>query len=94
MHRILTCKNHPNLRWACKDQAFNQTANNGLGGYTGERTLFYKGTPVYNPDGSPKMYDDFSGLQCTEVVDGKYLWECSCPPSDLILAPEDALRRG
>lgn len=71
---ILTCKNHPDLRWSCKDQAiFN-------GKYTGERNIFFGGK-VANP---VRWYEDHSGLDCD------FAQECDCPASDLIIAPEDA----
>ena len=34
----LTCKNHPNLRWLCKEIAYTE----GLG-YNGSRNLFFEG---------------------------------------------------
>lgn len=37
-HLILTCKNHPNLRWSCKSLAFTPGQ-----GYNGARNLFYHG---------------------------------------------------
>ena len=81
-HVILTCKNHPELRWSCKDIAFAEGH-----GYNGCRNIFFKGTP----DGTG-MYVDGSGLSCSWVgKDGEYLSECNCPPSDLIRAPEDKL---
>jgi hypothetical protein len=79
-HRILTCKNHPNLRWSCKDIAWS-------GHYNGMRNIFFNGTP--SGDG---MYSDGSGLNCSMFdKDNVYVEECSCPSSDLILAPEDSL---
>jgi hypothetical protein len=80
-HRILTCKNHPNLRWSTKDIAWQEGY-----GYTGVRTLFFKGTPS-----GTGMYSDHSGLDCTKIKDGKSVHECECPAKDLILAPEDKL---
>ena len=80
-HRILTCKNHPNLRWSCKDIAWSST------GYNGSRHLSYCGIPS-----GVGMFSDGSGLDCTITdIEGKYIPECECPASDLILAPEDAL---
>lgn len=97
-HRILMCKNHPELRWSCKDIAFSPEANDGLGGYNGARRLFFNGVGKTNPDGTPKMYHDGSGLDCTVFPaghpygqDDKYVQECVCPPEYLILAPEDKL---
>lgn len=78
-HRILTCKNHPELRWSCKDIAWS-------GFYNGCRSIFFNGVST------GKMFSDGSGLECNHVdKDGKYILECKCPASDLILAPEDAL---
>ena len=37
-HVILTCKNHDQLRWTCKEIAFSDA-----GGYNGSRNIFYKG---------------------------------------------------
>ena len=37
-HVSLTCINHPNLRWQCKEIAVNK-----LGQYTGARNIFYNG---------------------------------------------------
>lgn len=80
IHRILTCKNHPNLRWSCKDIAWS-------GFYNGSRSVFFNGTPS-----GKGMFSDGSGLDCTQIESsGKWIPECECPASDLILAPEDAL---
>ena len=79
-HVILTCKNHPNLRWSCKEIAFTPGV-----GYNGARNIFFNGIST------GKMHSDFSGLQCTMIDGDKIVRECSCPPSDLILAPEDYL---
>jgi hypothetical protein len=83
-HRILTCKNHPNLRWSCKDEAWS-------GFYNGQRNIFFNGEPT-----GKGMYFDKSGLDCdTYFMDRppneRVVIECSCPSSDLILAPEDKL---
>lgn len=92
-HRILTCKNHPNLRWSCKDIAWS-------GFYNGTRNIFFKGEPT-----DQGMFEDGSGLDCSEIIDdpnGPYtsslngrkfrlIKECECPSNDLILAPEDGL---
>ena len=78
-HRILTCKNHPDLRWSCKDIAWT-------GGYNGSREIFFHGTPS-----GEGMFDDGSGLDCVEVVNGTIIEECDCPIKDLIIAPEDSL---
>lgn len=79
-HRILTCKNHPNLRWSCKDVAWS-------GCYTGCRDIFFDGIPSERG-----MYPDGSGLDTTHFnKDGNIVQECNCSFSDLILAPEDCL---
>lgn len=80
-HRILTCKNHPELRWSCKDIAWSDKS-----GYNGTRHVFFNGIPS-----GEGMYSDGSGLNCTMIKDGKIIEECSCKGSDLILAPEDKL---
>jgi len=95
IHRILTCKNHPELRWSTKDIAWDE------GGYNGSRNIFFKGTPSgrkrYNDD---DMYEDYSGLDCTTVrnewadpASWEVIRECTCSPTDLVLAPEDKLVR-
>ena len=78
-HRILTCKNHPLLRWSCKDISWSN-------GYNGKRNLFFRGTPS-----GRGMFYDGSGLDCTKVKDGALVVECDCPCQDLIIAPEDIL---
>lgn len=80
-HVILTCKNHPELRWSCKEIAFSDDL-----GYNGMRNIFFDGIPD-----ETGMYADGSGLSCTTVKDGKIIKECTCPSEDLIRAPEDAL---
>lgn len=80
-HRIMTCKNHPHLRWSCKEIAW--TAGHG---YNGRRGIFFNGTPS-----GKGMYSDGSGLDCVKVKDGVVVEECPCPTSTLILAPEDKL---
>lgn len=54
--RILTCKNHPNLRWSCKDIAWD-------GHYNGSRNIFFDGVPS-----GKGMFSDGSGLDCTILV--------------------------
>lgn len=80
-HRILTCKNHSELRWNCKEIAWTEGH-----GYNGSRSLFFGGTPS-----GRGIFDDGSGLDCTKIKDKTFVEECSCPASDLILAPEDRL---
>jgi hypothetical protein len=87
-HVILTCKNHPELRWSCKEIAYTPGY-----GYNENRSIFYWGIGLKNPDGTPKMFEDGSGLDCTrfDPVSGDFIEECNCSPTDMILAPEDRL---
>lgn len=81
-HVILTCKNHPNLRWSCKEIAFDD-----VGGYNGSRNIFFNG----EPDGTG-MFSDGSGLSCSTFFpdrENPVVKECSCLANDLIRAPED-----
>lgn len=83
-HVILTCKNHPNLRWGCKDIAFTDGY-----GYNGSRNIFFKGEPT-----GKGMYEDGSGMYCDTFFPDRsdpIVNECSCPPTDLIRASEDVL---
>jgi len=81
-HVILTCKNHPELRWSTKEISCNSGGKPGDPAYyNGSRHIFFNGRTT------GKMFSDNSGLECS--IDT----ECSCPPSDLIIAPEDALVR-
>ena len=80
-HRIVTCKNHPDLRWSCKDIAWTMGV-----GYNHKRNLFFNGTPS-----GKGMYSDNSGLNCTRIKDGAVIEECNCDAADLILASEDVL---
>lgn len=80
-HRILTCKNHPDLRWSCKDVAWTDDH-----GYNNRRYLFFNGTPS-----GKGMYSDGSGLDCTKIKSDTIVEECKCPAADLILAEEDKL---
>ena len=75
MKRILTCINHQELRWNCKEVAWSEN------GYNGSRHLFFHGkitVPV-------QYYADMSG------VDTDYALECTCDSTALILAPEDRI---
>jgi len=78
-YRILTCKNHPNLRWTCKAIAWD-------GHYNGAQSIFFEGTPS-----GKGMYSDGSRLDCIRIKNGEYIEECNCSAKDLILAPEDKL---
>jgi hypothetical protein len=94
-HVILTCKNHPKLRWITKEIAVSD------GKYNGHRSLFFMGEPVLDKDGKPKMNYDDSGLQCNEfipvrdltgsIVDYSEVKECECTLDCLEIAPEDSL---
>ncbi len=77
-HVILTCENHPELRWSTKEIAVTN------GKYNGCRNIFFNGIPS-----GKGMFFDGSGLNCTELKDGQIVRECSCPSSCLIIAPED-----
>jgi hypothetical protein len=48
------------------------------GFYNGSRNIFFGGKTT------GRLYRDKSGVQCDPA------FECKCPPSDLILSPEDA----
>lgn len=83
-HAILTCKHHAHLRWSTKLCAVNAD-----GSYNGARNIFFNGEPT-----GAGMYRDNSGLQCSTYFmdrENPIVSECSCPPSDLTWAPEDAL---
>ena len=79
---ILTCKNHLNLRWSCKEIAVNKD-----GSYNGTRNIFFKGEPT-----GEGMYNDLSGLNCSIFrEDGTIVEECNCSSKDLTFAPENNL---
>jgi hypothetical protein len=73
----LTCINHPDLRWSCKDLAVSE------GKYNGARHIFYRGSVQYDASGEAKRFGDNSGLDCERGAP-----ECPCPVSDLVLSPE------
>ena len=79
-HVHLTCKNHPNLRWQCKSIAYSEGY-----GYNGSRNIFFNGELAVNPSDRSWPYRD-------QAVGKDGNWhsvpECSCPPTDLVLAPE------
>jgi len=89
-HVILTCLNHPNLRWSTKEIAITE------GKYNGARGLFFLGIPS-----GRGMYSDGSGLDCTNVIierndygkvtGYKAVEECNCKSDCLIIAEEDKL---
>jgi hypothetical protein len=75
-HCILTCKNHPDLRWSCKEIAFTEGY-----GYNGSRNITFDGClPVKT------VYSDKSGVSFTVPAN-----ECNCAPTELVRAPEDSL---
>lgn len=81
-HVTLTCKNHPNLRWTCKSIAFTPGH-----GYNTQRNIFFHGAiDPKNPDADAEqiLRDDVGML--TILIE-----ECSCPASDLILAPGETM---
>lgn len=86
-HVILTCKHHPFLRWSCKEVAYTEGY-----GYNGSRNIFFMGEPY-----GKSMHSDGWRLQCIEYDNTlgyeRFIKECPCPPTDLILAPEDVLVR-
>jgi hypothetical protein len=85
-HRILTCRNHPGLRWSCKDIAWTPAAGQVPGHYNGCRNIQFRGMPS-----GEGMFSDGSGLDCTMAhLDLTPVEECDCPSTDLVLAPEDA----
>jgi hypothetical protein len=73
--RILTCKNHPDLRWYTKPEAVSAS-----GHYTGARNIFFIVADIEV---------DYHANGCQVNVNNWPEPECSCPASDLILAPED-----
>jgi len=83
MRRVsLTCRNHPTLRWSCKEVAFTDAH-----GYNGARSIIFVGRST------GKFYPDLSGVECEDFDTATSTWiaECSCPPSDLIRASEDGI---
>ena len=86
-HRILTCKNHPQLRWSVKDIAIGGVNPGEPALYNGSRNICFCGTPS-----GKDMYYDGSGLDClTYVPGGGIIQECACPSKDLVIAPEDPM---
>lgn len=93
---VLTCVNHPNLRWHTKNI-----------GYIGVRSIFFSGGVL--PDGShqesapwtPQLddirYQDGAAIELgifqrwsntvAMLVDKGYALECPCPMRDLVLVP-------
>ena len=85
-HRSLTCKNHPDLRWSTKEVAWTPEKDGQPDRYNGARNIFFMGASTGN------LHSDSSGVDCILVrEDGSVVEECPCPPTDLILSPEDKL---
>lgn len=85
-HRILTCKNHPHLRWSTKEIAWSDHGD-GTGHYNGSRHIFFMGFV------GSQMHRDRSGVD-TILIDpltGDLAIECKCHARDLVLAYEDRL---
>lgn len=76
-HAILTCRNHPDLRWSCKTIAVTGANPGDPADYTGERRLFFDGRATGG------MHPSGVGVQTA------FAPECACPTGDLIIAPED-----
>ena len=74
----LTCENHPDLVWSCKDLAISN------GRYNNARNIFFFGLKT-------KRFNDSSGWDGTHTrrdANGEVIGvveECSCPARDLIL---------
>lgn len=78
-HSVLTCKNHPELRWSCKECAVSPGKPGESAHYNGSRSIFFDGKST------GELYADKSGVECIPAM------ECQCPSSDLVFAPEDPL---
>lgn len=79
---LLTCKNHQDLVWRCKDIAYSPEANEGKGGYNGMRNIFFFG--FHTPESTTPY-----SMTRTPVDGGppEYARECSCSAHDLIGIP-------
>lgn len=89
-HVTLTCINHPNLRWSCKEIAVNS-----IGQYNGARNIFFCGT-VEKKDADIAAIEKWAtnaivGTRLTGI--GTDVSECPCSPSDLRFAPEEIERQ-
>lgn len=76
-HVALTCKNHTQLRWSCKSLAYTPGR-----GYNHQRHIFYLGTRLTDEQRKVMGLSENCKTALCEP-------ECVCPPTDLILAPED-----
>jgi hypothetical protein len=70
-HILLTCCNHPELRWFVKSIAVNRN-----GSYNGMRNIFFEGRAT----GLTRVCRGVT----IEVME--FVPECPCPPSDLRFA--------
>lgn len=52
-HIALTCKNHTNLRWSCKEIAYSPGY-----GYNGQRNIFFVGN-------SDRVHPDAPSIECS-----------------------------
>ena len=76
----LYCKNHPDLRWYCKDQAISLSQDKTEGYYNGARNIFFFGQATENkPEGET-------------TIDNRYVPECPCKAGDLRVTEKDLPR--
>lgn len=81
---LLTCKNHQDLVWRCKDIAYSPEANEGKGGYNGMRNIFFFGFYLKEPD---KHGCNYTSLRTGPDGEMEVARECSCSAHDLIGIP-------
>ena len=78
-HVTLTCRNHPDLRWSCKEIAITN------GRYNGQRNIFFDG----HRDGGELILrpcpDALLGFAEGYLVDGIEHFECKCSARHLIV---------
>lgn len=97
-HIALTCRNHPNLRWTTKNIGFIGARSIFFAGSV-EEGKRRDGFNVADPFTTIKRWldegiiKDFEDLRATvqsykEMMDEGVVYECVCPGSDLIPAPE------
>ena len=75
---MLTCENHPDLRWHCKMQAVSRS-----GRYTGARNIFFSG----------KVLDSGELVPYGHMHNGEVVRECPCPGSALIATDMDYVKK-
>jgi hypothetical protein len=78
-HINLTCKNHRELRWTCKEVAWTDGE-----GYNGSRNVFFEGHIYDTLAYKEGTYADRVKAHMTKSVP-----ECNCPIKNWILAPEE-----